>query len=239
MSNPSESTSPYTQSKRGYYSQWFVLVVALFVTCLITANIIAVKLVSLGGFVLPAAVIIFPISYIVGDVLTEVYGYRQARRVIWLGFICNLIAVIAIWVGGALPAAVFWDGQAAYQRILGYTSRLLAASFLAYLVGEFANSFILAKMKIATGGRWLWTRTVGSTLVGQGLDSLVFITLAFVGTIPLAGLASAVVTQWLAKSVYEAAVTPLTYGVVTFLKRQEGLDVYDHETRFNPLLIKE
>lgn len=221
------------------YSQWFVLVTAIFITCLITANITAVKLVGVFGLVLPAAIIIFPLSYIFGDILTEVYGYRQARRVIWLGFFCNLIAVVAIWVGQVLPAASFWDGQAAYERILGYTPRLLVASFLAYLVGEFANSFVLAKMKIATEGRWLWTRTIGSTLVGQGLDSLVFITLAFMGTIPLGGLTSAIVTQWLAKSVYEAAVTPLTYGVVNFLKRQEGLDVYDYETRFNPLLIRE
>ena len=221
------------------YSQWFVLVTAIFITCLITANITAVKLVGVFGLVLPAAIIIFPLSYIFGDILTEVYGYRQARRVIWLGFFCNLIAVVAIWVGQVLPAASFWDGQAAYERILGYTPRLLVASFLAYLVGEFANSFVLAKMKIATEGRWLWTRTIGSTLVGQGLDSLVFITLAFMGTIPLGGLTSAIVTQWLAKSVYEAAVTPLTYGVVNFLKRQEGLDVYDYETRFNPLLITE
>lgn len=221
------------------YSSWFVLVTAVFITCLVTANITAVKLVGVFGLVLPAAIIIFPLSYIFGDVLTEVYGYRQARRVIWLGFLCNLIAVVAIWVGQVLPAAPFWDGQAAYERILGYTPRLLIASFLAYLVGEFANSFVLAKMKIATNGRWLWTRTIGSTLVGQGLDSLVFITLAFVGTIPLAGLASAIVTQWLAKSVYEAVVTPLTYGVVNFLKRQEGLDVYDYDTRFNPLLVTE
>ena len=221
------------------YSNWFLLITAVFITCLITANIIAVKLIGIFGLVLPAAVIIFPISYIVGDVLTEVYGYRQARRVIWLGFFCNLIAVGAIWVGQVLPAASFWDGQAAYERILGYTPRLLVASFLAYLVGEFANSFVLAKMKIITRGRWLWTRTIGSTLVGEGLDSLVFITLAFVGTIPLTALASAIVTQWLAKSLYEAAVTPLTYGVVNFLKRQEGLDVYDYDTRFNPLLITE
>jgi uncharacterized integral membrane protein (TIGR00697 family) len=233
------SKQQHTSRSPTRYSQWFILVTAIFITCLITANITAVKLVGVFGLVLPAAVIIFPISYIFGDVLTEVYGYRQARRVIWLGFLCNLIAVIAIWVGQVLPAASFWDGQAAYERILGYTPRLLAASFLAYLVGEFANSFVLAKMKITTSGRWLWTRTIGSTLVGQGLDSLVFITLAFVGTIPLAGLASAIVTQWLAKSVYEAAVTPLTYGVVNFLKRQEGLDVYDSETRFNPLLIGE
>jgi hypothetical protein len=221
------------------YSNWFVLVVAIFITCLITANITAVKLVEVFGFVLPAGIVVFPISYIVGDVLTEVYGYRQARRVIWLGFFCNLIAVVAIWLGQVLPAASFWDGQIAYERILGHTPRLLVASFLAYLVGEFANSFVLAKMKIATNGRWLWMRTIGSTLVGQGLDSVVFTTLAFVGTIPMAGLASAIVTQWLAKSAYEAVVTPLTYGVVNFLKRKEGIDVYDYDTRFNPLLLVE
>lgn len=219
------------------FSQYFVALVAVFITCLITANITAVKLVHVFGLVVPAAIIIFPISYIVGDVLTEVYGYRQARLVIWLGFLCNLVTVIAIWLGQVLPAASFWDGQAAYERILGYTPRLLLASFLAYLVGEFANSFVLAKMKIATRGRWLWTRTIGSTLVGQALDSLVFITLAFVGTIPLAGLASAIVTQWLAKSAYEAAATPVTYWVVSFLKRQEGVDVYDYETDFNPLSL--
>jgi uncharacterized integral membrane protein (TIGR00697 family) len=219
------------------YSPYFVLIVSVFITCLITANITAVKLVHVFGLVVPAAIIIFPISYIAGDVLTEVYGYRQARLVIWLGFLCNLVTVIAIWLGQVLPAASFWDGQAAYEQILGYTPRLLLASFLAYLVGEFANAFVLAKMKIATRGRWLWTRTIGSTLVGQALDSLVFITLAFVGTIPLAGLASAIVTQWLAKSVYEAAATPVTYWVVNFLKRQEGVDVYDYETDFNPLSL--
>jgi hypothetical protein len=219
------------------HSHWFVVLVALFITCLITANIIAVKLISIFGLVVPVAIIIFPISYILGDVLTEVYGYRQARRVIWLGFFCNLILVVAIWLGQLLPAASFWDGQTAYERILGYAPRILAASFLAYLLGEFSNSFVLAKMKIATNGRWLWTRTIGSTLVGQGLDSLVFITLAFVGTIPLAALVSAILTQWLGKSMYEAALTPLTYKVVNFLKRYEGLDVYDYDTQFNPLLI--
>ena len=134
-------------------SPWFVIVVAVFITCLITANITAVKLISLFG--LPAAIIIFPISYIIGDVLTEVYGYRQARRVIWLGFFCNFITVVAIWIGQMLPSASFWDGQASYERILGYAPRLLFASFLAYLVGEFSNAFVLAKMKIATKGRWL------------------------------------------------------------------------------------
>jgi hypothetical protein len=220
------------------YSKWFIVIVALFVTCLITANIIAVKLVNVFGLIVPAAVIVFPISYILGDVLTEVYGYERARQVIWLGFICNLIAVLAIWVAGSLPSAPFWEDQAAYENILGYTPRLLGASFIAYLVGEFSNSFVLAKMKIATKGRWLWTRTIGSTLVGQGLDSLVFITLAFIGTIPTAGLFSAIITQWLFKSIYEALVTPITYLVVNFLKRKEGVDIYDHETRFNPLTIR-
>jgi hypothetical protein len=214
-----------------------MIIVALFVTCLITANITAVKLVNLYGFILPAAILIFPLSYIIGDVLTEVYGYGQARRVIWLGFFCNFIAVLAIWMGQVLPAASFWEAQEAYERILGYTPRLLFASFLAYLVGEFANSYVLAKMKIATRGRWLWLRTIGSTLVGQGLDSLVFITLAFVGTIPVAALILTIIAQWLAKSIYEAAVTPLTYIVVKFLKRKEGLDVYDHDTRFNPFSV--
>jgi len=215
-----------------------VIIVAIFITCLITANITAVKLVDLFGIILPAAIFIFPLSYITGDILTEVYGYRQARRVIWLGFFCNFIAVLAIWLGQILPAASFWDGQEAYKRILGYTPRLLVSSFLAYLVGEFANSFVLAKLKIITKGRWLWLRTIGSTLVGQGLDSLIFITLAFVGTIPLKALIAAVVAQWLVKSAYEAVVTPLTYAVVNFLKKKEGIDVYDHDTKFNPLSIK-
>jgi uncharacterized integral membrane protein (TIGR00697 family) len=231
----SKGTSPV----EGRYSVWFVFVAAVFVTSLITANIIAVKLVEVSGIVFPAAVIIFPISYIFGDVLTEVYGYRSARRVIWLGFFCNFLAVAAIWAAQMLPAASFWGGQQAYQQILGVTPRLLMASFLAYLVGEFANSFVLAKMKIATGGKHLWARTIGSTLVGQGLDSLVFITAAFWGTIPGAGLASAVVTQWLMKTAYETLATPLTYGVVNYLKRIEGVDVFDYETQFNPLKIGE
>lgn len=219
------------------YSPWFVISVAIFITCLITANITAVKLVNVIGFVVPAGIIIFPISYIFGDILTEVYGYRRARQVIWLGFLCNLITVVAIWIGQILPPASFWGGQAAYERILGYTPRLLLASFLAYLLGEFANAFVLAKMKIATKGRWLWSRTIGSTLVGEGLDSLVFVTIAFMGEIPIQQLASAIITQWLVKSAYEAAVTPLTYVVVNFLKRSEGIDVYDYSTRFNPLLL--
>jgi len=225
--------------KGSYNSNTFILLVALFVTILLVSNIIAVKLISLFGLILPAAIIVFPLSYILGDVFTEVYGYRQARRVIWLGFFCNLVAVILFFLGGILPPASFWDGQAAYERILGYTPRLLLASFLAYLVGEFANAFVLAKMKITTRGKWLWTRTIGSTLVGQGLDSLVFITLAFVGTMPFPLLLRAIVTQWLVKVAYETLATPLTYAVVGWLKRKEGLDVYDYDTRFNPLLLSE
>lgn len=231
------SRNSITRSATERHSFLFLVVVALFITCLITANIIAVKLIDVFGFVVPAAVIIFPLSYVFGDILTEVYGYSQARRVIWLGFACNSIAVAAVWLAQMIPGASFWDGQGAYERILGYTPRILVASFLAYLVGEFANSFVLAKMKILTKGRWLWTRTVGSTLVGEGLDSLVFITLAFVGTMPVALLTSTMVTQWLAKCAYEAAATPLTYLVVGFIKRQEAIDTYDYNTQFNPLRI--
>lgn len=217
------------------HSSYFVIIVAVFVTCLIVANIIAVKLVSIFGLLLPAGTIIFPISYICGDVLTEVYGYRRARQVIWLGFACNLLAVSAIWGAQVLPGAAFWDAQAAYERILGFTPRLLLASFCAYLVGEFANAFVLARMKVLTQGRMLWARTIGSTIVGQGLDSLVFVSVAFLGIIPVAGLAAAILTQWLVKVAYEALATPLTYAVVNFLKREEGIDTYDRDISFNPL----
>jgi uncharacterized integral membrane protein (TIGR00697 family) len=228
--------SNYSEQK---VSVWFLVIVAFFITSLLTANIIAVKLISIVGLILPAAIIIFPISYIFGDILTEVYGYSRARRVIWLGFFCNLLMVIAIWIAQILPPASFWQAQAAYEQILGFTPRLLSASFLAYLMGEFANSFILAKLKILSQGRFLWIRTIGSTLVGQGLDSLVFITIAFWGTIPGAAMISAIITQWLVKSSYEALATPLTYLVVNFLKRKENIDVYDRTTNFNPLKVNE
>lgn len=221
------------------YSIWFLLIVMVFITCLITANIVAVKLVGIASFIVPAGIVIFPISYIVGDVLTEVYGYKRARRVIWLGFACNLLTVIGIIIGQALPAASFWDAQAAYDRILGYTPRLLIASFVAFLFGEFANSYVLSRMKIATKGRWLWTRTIGSTIVGQGLDSVIFIFLAFWGTSPQDTLISAMLTQWLFKVAYEAVATPLTYVVVNFIKRQEGIDTYDRDISFNPLSLAE
>lgn len=229
-----------TKSSTGaVYSGRFLLVTLTFVVALLVANIIAVKLIAIGGFVLPAAIIIFPISYIIGDVLTEVYGYARARRVIWLGFLFNLLAVLAIAAAGALPAAGFWDGQAAYDRILGSTPRILAASFIAYLVGEFLNAYVLAKLKIATRGRWLWSRTIGSTLVGQLFDSAIFLAVAFGGEMPTGVLLGAILTQWLVKSAYEAAATPVTYLVVGYLKRAEGVDHYDRDTRFNPLALAE
>ena len=217
-------------------SHRFVIIAAIFVTCLITANTIAVKVISLGSVSLPAAVIVFPISYIFGDILTEVYGYRWARRVIWLGFVCNLIFVFFAWVGLNLPSAPFWEGQIAYEAILGYAPRLLAASFSGYLVGEFANSFILAKMKIRTKGRWLWARTIGSTVVGQGLDTTVFIIIAFIGTTSFAPIM--ILYHWLAKTAIEVLATPFTYATVNFLKKKEGIDTYDYKTSFNPFTIR-
>lgn len=218
---------------------WLTLITGVFVTTLIVANIIAVKPIDVFGLVVPAAVVVFPVSYIFGDVLTEVYGYAQARRVIWLGFGCNLLAVLAIWAGQALPGAPYWQSQDAYVAILGFAPRLLVASFVAYLVGEFANSFVLARLKVRTNGRWLWLRTITSTLVGEGLDSAVFMTAAFAGTgvFPPDALLGAIATQWLFKVTYEILATPLTYAVVRFLKRQEGLDVYDRATNFNPLAV--
>jgi queuosine precursor transporter len=215
----------------------FVACTTLFVTCLLTANIIAVKLITVAGVVLPVAIIVFPVSYILADVLTEVWGYAAARRVIWLGFLCNALMVVAIWLGGELPPAPFWRGQTAYQDILGQSPRILAASLAAYLVGEFANAFVLAKLKVATGGRWLWLRTIGSTVIGQGLDSSVFITLAFAGIVPAAVLPGMVGGQWAAKVLYEAAATPLTYAVVRWLKSAEGLDTFDSRTDFNPIRL--
>jgi uncharacterized integral membrane protein (TIGR00697 family) len=224
--------------------RWYPTLVAVFATTLVISNIVAVKLVEVFGLRLPAAVILFPLAYIFGDVLTEVYGYERARQAIWTGFACNLVAVAAIWAAGRLPAASVWtagvyqnpaQASQAYQAILGFTPRLLAASFTAYLAGEFLNSFVLAKLKLATSGRLLWLRTIGSTLVGEGVDSAIFITLAYSGILPSADLSRLVLTQWLVKSGYEALATPLTYAVVNTLKRLEGEDHFDRGTDFNPV----
>jgi uncharacterized integral membrane protein (TIGR00697 family) len=215
----------------------FITCAALFVTCLLTANTISAKLIMVGGVVVTAGIVIFPLSYVLGDVLTEVWGYGVARRVIWLGFACNAVMVAAIWAGGALPSAPFGATQAAYDDVLGMAPRIMAASFVAYLAGEFANAFVLAKLKIATDGRWLWLRTIGSTVVGQGLDTVIFVTLAFAGTMPLSALDRLMLGQWLFKVLYEAAGTPLVYAVVGWLKAREGVDAYDRQTNFNPLRL--
>jgi queuosine precursor transporter len=228
--------------KRSY--RWFSLVMAVFITTLIVSNIIAVKLVQIGGLFLPAAVILFPIAYIFGDILTEVYGYARARQVIWTGFFCNFLAVIAFWIAGLLPAAPFWtagifttpaSAQQAYSAIFGLTPRLLAASFIAYLFGEFLNSFVLAKLKLRTQGRLLWLRTISSTIVGQAADSSIFISIAFLGIIPVNALGTAILSQWAFKVGYEILATPLTYLIVGWLKRVESEDYYDRQTNFNPV----
>ena len=218
------------------FSFRFVVVAAFFVTALLTANIIGVKVFRLtGSITLPAAVVLFPLSYILGDILTEIYGYKQARRVIWLGFLGNLLFVVVAWIGRILPPAPGWEWQGAYENILGYTPRLLAASFLGYLAGEFGNSFVLAKMKILTRGRWLWSRTIGSTIVGQGLDTALFIPGAYLGAPFFTPMM--ILYHWVAKVLIEAVFTPFTYAIVNYLKKKETVDTFDYETNFNPFFV--
>ena len=231
------------------FSGAFVVVTALFVTVLLVSNIIAVKLIHVGTLpfqflgsdllFLPAGIVIFPVSYIIGDILTEVYGFKLARGVIWLGFVCNALGALFIWLGGLIPAEIFWADQEAYDAILGQARWVLLGSFAAYLVGEFSNSMVLARLKHATEGRYLWLRTVSSTVVGQGFDSFVFIFIAFGigGDLPTDQLFRIVLIQWVAKIAYEALATPLTYAVVTYLKRKEQLDVYDPPGSLNPLSV--
>jgi len=229
-------------------ARWLPAICAVFVTSLIVANLIAVKLIVIGGLTLPAAIVIFPLSYIIGDVLTEVYGYARTRKVIWIGIACSALAIIFITMSVHMVAAPFWtlpgidsaqESTEAWRAVFGLMPRIMAASFVAYLCGEFLNAFVLAKLKIKTEGRHLWLRTIGSTIVGQLVDSGLFICLAFLGTLPVGMLGKLIVTQWLVKCIYEAALTPLTYLLVGFLKRSEGVDFYDRETNFNPLQWKE
>ena len=228
-----------TQLKKAEHSTLYVVVVAFFVTDLLISNVIAVKTIQIGGVILQAADLIFPITYILGDVLTEVYGYKRARKAIWIGFSCSLFAVMAITLGQYLPAQGDWHDQAAYDAILGSQWRIVAASFTAYLFGEFMNSYVLAKMKIWTQGKYLWTRTIGSTVIGQAFDTSIFLTLAFYGVMPTEVLISLIGFQWLFKIAYETAATPLTYLVVNYLKRHEGIDVYDRDTKFSPFALAE
>ena len=231
------------------FSGAFVVIAALFITVLLTSNIIAVKLIHVGTLpfdflggrliFLPAAMIVFPISYIIGDVLTEVYGFKVARGVIWLGFGCNALMALVFWVAGMIPAEVFWTDQEAYDTILGQVRWVLLGSFAAYLVGEFSNSMILSWLKNANKVRWVYLRTIGSTVVGQGFDSFVFIFIAFgIGAgLSVDQLLRIALIQWWAKIAYEALATPLTYAVVNYLKRREQLDVYDPPGSLNPLMV--
>ncbi len=214
-----------------------MIVVALYVTSLITANLMAVKVLSFGPWTTDAGLLTFPIAYIVGDILTEVYGYAAARRVIWLGFACNALSVGAIQLAGVLPAEPTWDGGDAWSRIFDAVPRILVASLCAYLVGEFANAYVLARLKVATKGRWLWTRTISSTIVGQGLDTVIFVTIAFAGVFSGQILWEMIYTGWILKTSYEVIATPLTYLVVGKLKAAEGVDTFDRDTDFNPLAI--
>ncbi len=208
---------------------------ALFVATLVTSNIIAVKIAAVGPFSVPAAIVIFPLAYLFGDVLTEVWGYRVARTVIWTGFLANIIVVLFIAAAIAVPADSHYTDQTAYARVLGSTPRLVAASLTAYLLGEFLNAFVLARLKVATRGRMLWTRTIGSTVIGQGVDSAVFITLGFAGTQPWSLLLVIIRDVWVVKVAYEVIATPITYAIVTVLKRVEGIDTYDRDTKFAPI----
>jgi len=214
--------------------KYLSLITASFVTVLLVSNVASSKILVLGPFTFDGGTILFPLSYIFGDILTEVYGFARARRVIWTGFAMMILASLTFIAVGALPSAPDWGGQAAYETILGLTPRIVAASILAYFCGEFLNSFVLAKLKIATAGRWLWLRTISSTLVGEGVDTVLFVVVAFWGVLPPALLATIIVSNYVFKVGIEALFTPVTYWLAGFLKRKEGIDHFDRDTRFNP-----
>ena len=235
--------------------RYYDFVMAAFVAVLLLSNIIgASKLSEVNGFVFGAGILFFPISYVIGDVLTEVYGYARARRVIWVGFSALIfLAVMSLAVVAMPPSADWWCGgveslqmqdpaatstgalcQATYESVFGSTWRIVLASILAFWAGEFVNSLVLARMKVWTQGRMLWTRTIGSTFVGQGVDSLIFYPVAFLGIWTTEQVITVMLTNWALKVGWEAALTPVTYKVVGTLKRREGLDVYDESTDFTP-----
>ena len=222
--------------------RYYDFVMAAFVTILLLSNLIGaskpsyVTLPLIGQWSFGAGVLFFPVSYIIGDILTEVYGYARARRVIWTGFAALLFMAFMAWVVVQLPPAAGWPGQEAYEFVFGNSWRIVLASMVAFWAGEFANSYVLAKMKIWTAGRHLWMRTIGSTVVGQGLDSLIFYPLAFWGLAgwPVELLWQVVLSQWAIKTAWEALLTPVTYAAVGALKRAEQVDLYDTETDFSP-----
>jgi uncharacterized integral membrane protein (TIGR00697 family) len=209
-------------------------ITALFVTVLLISNVTSTKIVALGPLTFDGGTILFPLSYIFGDILTEVYGYARSRHVIWLGFVSALLMSVTFIIVGALPPAPDWPYQEAYSQILGLTPRIVAASLIAYFAGGFSNSFVLARLKLQTQGRWLWTRTIGSTLIGQIVDTGLFILIAFTGVVPNALLWTLIVSNYLFKCGVEILFTPFTYWITGWLKQQECEDYYDRDTDFNP-----
>jgi hypothetical protein len=215
-------------------SRLFMCIGIVFVTCLLLSNLIAGKMWAVtGSITLPAAVILFPLTYIIGDVFTEVYGFRKARTVIWLGFACSFFAVLIYLVTIALPHPGYWENQDAYAVVMGTTPRVAIASFAGYLFGEFSNSIILSKLKVATKGKNLWMRTILSTVVGEGLDSVIFIMISFWGTMDNSVVLQMILFQYLFKVAYEVIFTPVTYLVVKLIKKAEGVDVYDEGIKYN------
>ena len=219
--------------------KYYDLILGAFVCVLLCSNLIGpAKVAEVHGVDFGAGVLFFPISYLFGDILTEVYGYARSRRVIWSGLAALVFASVMSAVVVALPPARGWHDQAAYETIFGQTPRIVIASITAFFVGEFVNSFVLAKMKIFTAGRWLWTRTVGSTLCGEGVDTLVFYPVAFLGVWNHALLLRVMVFNYIAKVLWEVLATPLTYRIVAFLKRVEHEDYYDRDTDFTPFSLR-
>ncbi len=221
--------------------RYYDLVMAAFVTVLICANVIgAAKRCQIGGFTFSAGVLFFPISYIFGDVLTEVYGYSRARKVVWAGFGALAFASFMSWAILQFPPAPDWPHQAAYETVFGGTPRIVLASLIAYFSGEFCNSYVLAKMKLVTGGRLLWTRTIGSTIVGEAVDSLIFYPLAFLGALGWSTeqMLAVLMGNYLLKVGWEVVMTPFTYRVVNFLKRAESEDYFDRDTNFTPFSLE-
>lgn len=215
-------------------SKLFMIIAVVYVTCLLLSNLIAGKMWAVtGSITLPAAVILFPITYIFGDVFTEVYGFKNARTIIWIGFACSFFAVAIYLVTIALPHPVFWKNQDAYAIVMGTTPRVAAASFIGYLFGEFSNSMILSKLKVATKGKKLWVRTILSTLVGEGFDSVIFVTISFWGTMENAAVLQMILFQYLFKICYEIIFTPVTYGIVNWLKKKEGVDTFDYNVKYH------
>jgi len=214
--------------------KYFDIILGLFVAVLLISNIASTKIIQVWKFTFDGGTILFPLSYIFGDILTEVYGYRKARKAIWVGFFSAFLMSLVLWVVGILKPAQGWDLQSAYLSILGQAPRIVGASLVAYFAGEFINSFVLAKLKIATKGRWLWTRTIGSTIAGELIDTLLFCFIAFYGLYPNHLLLSIIISNYVFKVGLEVILTPATYKIVGFLKRRENEDYYDYKTNFNP-----